>query len=67
MSDFLIKKQNFLTPPFPYSRSQRSSCLVRIQLYPDHQYMFIYAGPSVIRMMKSNVCIRLLAKMYPNF
>ena len=49
-----MKSKNFLTPPFPYPKLQHSSCLVRIQLYPDHQRIFICPCPSVIRMIKSD-------------
>ena len=46
----------------PISRFQRSSCLVRIPLYSDHQRMFICTNPSVIRMMRSNVCTGSLVR-----
>ena len=46
----------------PISRFQRSPCLVRITLYPDRQRMFICASPSVMRMMKSDVCTGSLVR-----
>lgn len=44
---------------------QHYSCLVRFQLYPDRQRMFICACSSVIRTMKSDVCTwSLVRKLY---
>ena len=44
---------------------QRSSCLVRNVLCPDRQRIFICPCPSMIRMMKSDVCTRsLVRKLY---
>lgn len=48
--------------PFPYYRFQRSSCLVRIQLCPDRQRVFIRPDTSVIRMMKSNSFVGSLVR-----
>ena len=49
----------------PISIFQRSSCLVRNALCPDRQRIFICAGPSVIRVMKSDVCTgSLVRKLY---
>ena len=62
----MIKNKNFLTMPFPYYRSQRSSCLVRFQLYPDRRRVFICACSSMIRMMKSDVCSGSLVRKLCN-
>ena len=46
-------------------RIQRPSSLVRIQLYPDHQRIFICTDPSVMHMMKSHdVTGSLVGKLY---
>ena len=41
---------------FPYNKLRRQSCLVRNALYPDRQRIFICPCPSMICMMKSDVC-----------